>query len=46
MNVDTKIVASVVAGIAIFGLTIWAIKKLPSNVVTKPIKEVADAVNQ
>ena len=44
-NVDTKIVLSVVVGIAAFGAVMYAISKLPSgNIVTDTVKKAAEVV--
>jgi len=44
MYVDKKTTISVMAGIAAFGAAVWAVKKLPSNAVTTPVKDVTNAV--
>jgi len=38
---DQKTVVSVALGIALFGVVIWGISKLPSNAITSPLKTVA-----
>ena len=44
-NLDTKIVISVMAGIAAFGAVMYAVSKLPSgNIVTDTVKKVAKVV--
>lgn len=44
-NIDKKIVISVMAGIAAFGLVMYAVSKLPSgNVVTDTVKAAAEVV--
>ena len=46
-NVDTKIVISVMVGIAAFGAAMWFVAKLPSgNIVTDTVKKAADVVKQ
>ncbi len=41
-NIDKKVVVSVVAGLALFGGIMFAVKMLPNNKVTAPVKKVAD----
>ena len=44
-NLDTKIVISVMAGLAAFGAVMYAVSKLPSgNIVTDTIKNAAEVV--
>ena len=43
-NINWGTVGSVAVGMAVFGLAIYAIKKLPSNAVTTPVKKAADVV--
>ncbi len=41
-KIDLKVVVSVAIGVAAFGAVLWAIKRLPSNAVTAPIKKAAE----
>lgn len=43
-NISWGTVGSVVVGLTVFGGLIYAIKRAPSNVVTKPLKEGAAAI--
>lgn len=43
-KVNKGVMISVVAGIALFGAIIWAVRKAPANSITNPVKKVADAV--
>ena len=44
-NVDMKIVISVMAGIAAFGVVMYVISKLPSgNIITDTVKNAAEVV--
>lgn len=42
-KIDFKTAATVAVGVALFGFAVWGIRKLPSNAVTKPVKDVAAA---
>lgn len=44
-KIQWPVVGSVVVGLAAFGVAIWAVKKLPSNPVTAPVKKAADVVS-
>jgi hypothetical protein len=41
-KVDLKTATSVAVGVALFGALVWAIRMLPANAVTTPVKKVAD----
>lgn len=41
-KVDYAVAGSVVVGIAAFGLLMYGIRKLPTNQVTAPVKNVAE----
>lgn len=41
-NVDMRIVVSAAIGVALFGVTVWALKKTG----VKPLKKAASVVNQ
>lgn len=41
-KVNTGVAVSVVAGLALFGLLVWAVRKAPANALTNPVKKVTD----
>lgn len=43
MKINKNTMYAVVAGMFVFGLSVWLIKKLPDNAVTTPVKSVVDA---
>lgn len=40
-NIDMKIAVSAAAGIALFGVIMFAVRKAPDNAITKPLKTAA-----
>lgn len=44
-NVNWGTVGSVAVGMAVFGLVVWGITKLPSNAITTPVKKAAAVVS-
>ncbi|WP_299203316.1 hypothetical protein [uncultured Amphritea sp.] len=43
-NINWATAGSVVAGMALFGVVMWGIRKLPNNAVTNPVKNVANEI--
>jgi hypothetical protein len=43
-NIQWGVVGSVVVGLAVFGGLVYAVAKLPSNSVTRPVKQAVDIV--
>lgn len=43
-NISWGTVGSVAVGIALFGLVMYGVKKLPNNQITRPVKQAADVV--
>lgn len=44
-NISWGTVGSVAVGIAMFGLIMYGVRKLPTNAATKPVKQAANIVN-
>lgn len=44
MNINWNVAIAAAAGVALFGVTIWAVRQLPANAITRPIKQAADVV--
>lgn len=43
-NVQWGVVGSVVVGLTVFGAVVYAVAKLPSSPITKPLKQAVDIV--